>query len=656
MAFKPLSIVSYIRSFVEKSSSDLAPYVVAGKLNNEYIRGNQYKKVNSRNLRIEDKPNPNPAIYTERKTFNRMFPIYLTRYGILTQNMPIPGFKSSDSSYKKANDVAKGNAFIRAFLNDASFKNKTYNKSIRSADIYAISWYKTGIDWSDGDDIAEIEIEVKDPNGETKKGKRIIKEGRCFIDCIPMHEVLVDNYNAETMDDINELVHRRPFSLDYILRRWGFQAKAESISEPKLQSYPRYSNSNYASGGEIEYAYVLEYYKRADALYPNGRHIILCSDQIIHDGELPYKNGKGSTRHIPFDFLNMQSVSNYLIGTTVYSQIIPIQDVFNSVKNRYLEYVNHISIGQLYYWEGSLMNSKEFTTKPGKLIGLKRNARKPEPVMKDKLSAEFINYIKMLDEDMLLTAGLSPISAYGTAKSAMRTDGVVDKLTESDQNKLNNAVDNISTAIINSFKKILYLEKERQEYLMDSLHLAQKDDYVLKYRLGDLDPEQLTIVNREFLMQSDQVLDKKLQQANQLGLYNPMAGLSYVSKLELLDSMQANYLRDSLDPVERLTHELVEEEQYQILDGTDEPPVEEFHIHKQHVFEHNLFRISAEVKNLKRNDPKKYALVMDKLNGHIAKHQKYLKPDEIQEAYANAKAQMQSGTAPKGKPFGQAQM
>ena len=110
----------------------------------------------------------------------------------------------------------------------------------------------------------------------------------------------------------------------------------------------------------------------------------------------------------------------------MYSQIIPIQETYNAVKNRYLEYINHIAIGQMFYWEGSLINKNNFTN-PGKLIGLKEILKPPQPVQKDKLSNEFISYIKGLEEDMLITAGLSQMTAFGQTKSNVRTDGVVDK-------------------------------------------------------------------------------------------------------------------------------------------------------------------------------------------------------------------------------------
>jgi len=639
MKKKPGTIASYIKKFVENSRTRLNPYVVSGNLNSEYIRGNQNKKINARNLRIEDKKN-NSKVYMEKKIFNRILPIYLTRYSILVNNMPIPGFKPTDNTAKRVFDSAQGNNFIRNFLVDMEFKN-SYTKAIKLAEVYGAAWVKTGIDWSQGDPVCKIDTVV---DGE--KMEYTLKEGRPFLEIVPIDEITVDNYNVDDIDEINELVHTRVFSLDYIKARWGINAKKESVISPALSTHPKYSDLGFGTGSDLEYAYVYEYYKRPDAIYPKGRYTICCNDKIIHDGPLPYKNGSNGKRMIPFDIIVLQSVPNYLIGTTMYSQLIPIQDTYNSVKNRYLEYVNHIAIGQLYYWEGSLINKNTFSTKPGRLIGLKRNARPPQPVQKEKLSNEFISYLRTLEEDMLITAGLSSLTAFGISKSNMRTDGVIDKLDESDQNKLTNALDSISDAIIRSFKKIVYLEKERQEILTKSLSLAKEDDYVLKYKLGEVDAEQITIVNREFLMQSDQTLNAKLQQVNQLGLYNPQAGLSYLSKLELLEATQSNFLKETLDPVERATHDLITEEHFSILEKITSPKVEDYHIHQQHIFEHNLFRISPEVRRLKKEDPELYEATIQAISEHIKQHEEFSSQQSNSNVYSNAKELM--GTAPKG--------
>ena len=424
------------------------------------------------------------------------------------------------------------------------------------------------------------------------------------------------------------------------------KAVKESVDDSKLSSYPRYSNFGLANGGNIDYAYVYEYYKKPDALYPEGRYVITCNDKVLWDDVLPYKNGLDGKRKIPFDFVVLQSIPNKLVGLTVYSQLIPIQETYNAVKNRYLEYVNHIAIGQLYYWEGSLINKNNFTNKPGKLIGLKRNAKPPQPVQKDKLSTEFMNYLKALEDDMLVTAGLSQITAFGSSKSNVRTDGVVDKLSESDENKLVNALDNISSAMISAFKKLLYCEKQREDTILEALELAKKDDYILTFKLECVDAEQLTIVNRDFLMKSDQMFDKKLQQAGQMGLYNPQSSLSYASKLEFLNAMHASYLQDTLDPMERATHDLCLEEQEAALEGKEIPQAEEWHIHQLHLAEHNLFRISPEVRYLKTKDPKKWELLQEALNVHIKQHEQYMQKSNQGTVIANAKEALK-GTAKK---------
>ena len=624
-------IATYIKMFVDDSSSGLNPYILQGKINNEFISGNQNKKINSAKMRIEDK-NLDPTVYTEKKIFNRMLPIYLTRYGILTQNLPIPGMIPYNNTSKAVQDSRNVNNFVNNFMLDCNFKS-LYQKIVKRADVYGIEWIKTGIDWTAGETVCTIDdVSIGD-----QKGKLTVKEGRPFVTSVPIHEIFVDSYYIETMDDVNELVHRRVFPVDYIQKRWGFKAEKESINDNRLSTYPRYTNFGLTNGGDIDYAYVYEYYKKPDALYPEGRYVITCNDKVLWDDVLPYKNGFDGKRMIPFDFIVLQSIPNKLIGLTVYSQLIPIQETYNSVMNRYLEYVNHIAIGQLYYWEGSLINKNNFTNKPGKLIGLKRNARAPQPVQKDKLSQEFINYLNTLENDMLVAAGLSQLTAFGQSKSNVRTDGVVDKLAESDENKLSNALDNISCALISIFKKLLYLEKQREDYILDKLSIAKIDNYVLQYKLKDVDAEQITIVNREFLMKSDQIFDKRLQQAGNFGLYNPDSKLSFSSKLEILNAMHASFLKDTLDPLERATHDLCLEEQEAILDGKETPNAEEWHKHEMHIQEHELFRISPEVRCLKQTDEKAWKILQESIDLHLKQHREFMQKSQQGNVANNAK-------------------
>ena len=634
-ANQPSNIVTYVKSFVDNKSIYLTPYMVSGRLNNEYIRGNQYQRINRRTLAIEDRRNTNPSVYTERKTFNRILPIYLTRYGILTDNMPFPGFKPTAIDATSVTNAIVGNEFIKEYINTSNYVAR-YNRLVQHQDVYGLGWVKTGIDWSQGEAIAEVDIDLETAT-ETSKGSYTVREGRVFDDFVPMNEVFVDSLYVDTMDQVNELVHRRPFSLAYIRKRFGIEAKAEDVSDRMLVSSPQYSSNAISSTEMLEYAYVYEYYKKADAVYPEGRFTMIINDSIVYDGKLPFVNAAGGKRVIPFDLVKPQSVPNYLVGVTTYQQILPIQDTYNAVKNRYLEYVNHIAIGQLYVWENSLVNKETFSTKPGRLIGLKRNARPPQPVQKDKLSMEFINYLRTLEDDMLIASGLSQMAAYGAAKSNVRTDGVVDKIGESDQNKLTNTIDNISEMTKSVFKKLLYLEQSRQKKLLEEMAIAKKDSNMLKFKLKDINPEEVVIVNRDFLMQDDQILEKKMSQAAGMGVYNPQMGLSYLSKLEILDAMNSNYLKDTLDPVERATHDLVSEEHMNLLDG-EFPKAEGYHKHDQHLMEHNLFRISPEVRKLKKDDKEQYELLMEALDEHIKQHEGFGKDVQQQGMYQNAKA------------------
>jgi hypothetical protein len=147
-------------------------------------------------------------------------------------------------------------------------------------------------------------------------------------------------------------------------------------------------------------------------------------------------------------------------------------------------------------------------------------------------------------------------------------------------------------------------------------------------------------------MQNDQIFDKKLQQAGNLGLYNPQSGLSYQSKIEFLNSMHASYLKDTLDPVERATHDLCIEENDEAIQGNKMPDAEEYHMHNQHIASHNLFRISAEARKLKRDNPQLYKLFDEAISAHIKQHENFLQNKSQGDVFNNAKAALK-GTANK---------
>jgi hypothetical protein len=241
------------------------------------------------------------------------------------------------------------------------------------------------------------------------------------------------------------------------------------------------------------------------------------------------------------------------------------------------------------------------------------------------------------------------MTAYGMTKSNVRTDGVVDKLSESDENKLVNSLDNISETFIQVFKKIIYLEQQRLEVLHDNLKIAKIDNYSLQYSVEGVNAEQLMIVNRDFLIHSDTVIDKKLQQAIGMGMYNPQAGMSFVAKLELLNTMKANYLLDTLDPNERATHDLVQEENRKILVKREVPDVEGFHNHGQHIAEHNLFRLSPEVRKLKDENPDEYKAFTEAIELHIQQHQGFMQEADNANVFNDAKTIMSQSPRGQGR-------
>ena len=623
------NIVDKVNNLVLKSNSQMRPFLISAYMNVEYIRGNQNIFID-KDLNIKERK-ASSNTYVERKVFNRMSPIYLARLGLLSSNMPVVGFKQNGTSPGRFIDYTEGNRFLNDFTTDIGFKNNFHNKIVAHADLHGLVWIKSGINWRAGGLIGQYDVTIKQEGKEDIKAKQTFYEGRPWIEICPMDEVFVDNFYNGDMEKVTELVHRRLFTLDYIKARWNIDAQEDSVTSKNiavdysLSRQLKKQSYSLSHDKDDRFAYVYEYYHKADAEYPNGIYCVVINDKLVTKIlNLPYENGPERKRIIPFDCVRITDLPNYMVGPTVYNQVIPIQDTYNSTKNRVLEYINRLGISQFYAWENSLVNAQSLSNRPGAIFMLRRNAKAPQPVTHDKIGTEFINYLITLENDMLITSGISPITANGQAKSAMRTDGVVDRITESDQNKLEPAVENIGSAYMRLFKKILYIEKMRERLLSEELKLAGvklADAYMNKYKLESVDVEQLSIVNREFLMKDDLYIQGKFNQALSLGVYNPQSGLTYIQKVSIMEKMHLGSILDTLDPVETVSNQIIREEHEEIEAGL-EPEVEPWHIHEQHIYEHNLYRQSPLLRSWRKFENDKYKLALDKLEKHIQAHQK----------------------------------
>ncbi len=628
-----LNLANHIRDFVEKARVRMQPFIISGELNREYIKGNQWKKIDPKRLTIVEKNYPRD-VYTERKVFNRMLSIYLTRNGILSDNRPIPGFEPDNGDPASVTGAVIGNRYIKEFMKQHDFES-IYKKIIKSGDTFPMVWVKTGIDWSKGDVVQTQDIKVK-RNGTNETKEFVLREGRPFINVIPLYEIFPDNLKIDGVDQIKELVYRTPMHLDYIEAKYGFEATPESIDA--VYTMNRYDLNIY-SDPDRYYAYVYEYYKAPDSKYPEGRFTTVINDYVVNDGPLPYKNGSYGTRVIPFDVLTFQAVDGYLPGVTVYGQLIDQQDTYNAVSNRLLEYINRLGIGKKYAWKGSMIENQTPSNKPGTTTWLTRFGKVPVNEQIDRIGQEVLMYLKAIEENMLITAGLSALTAYGITKSNIRTDGVADKIADSDSNKLTNALKNLSETIIRIMKKVIYLERQRQEILLIDLELEAEDKYIAKYDMSAVNPEELIIVNREFLMRSDQIIEKKMMQASNFGIYAPDTGMSYRAKLEVLDMIQAGYLKDTLDPVERANWSQIQYE-HTMLYKEEMLEVQPYEQHEMHIQEHMLELMSTRMIELKKKEPEEYQKYAEMLNMHISQHQEILSERQQAEVFERAKAQM----------------
>jgi hypothetical protein len=169
--------------------------------------------------------------------------------------------------------------------------------------------------------------------------------------------------------------------------------------------------------------------------------------------------------------------------------------------------------------------------------------------------------------------------------------------------------------------------------------LEAEDKYIAKYDMSAVNPEELIIVNREFLMRSDQIIEKKMMQASNFGIYAPDTGMSYRAKLEVLDMIQAGYLKDTLDPVERANWSQIQYE-HTMLYKEEMLEVQPYEQHEMHIQEHMLELMGTRMIELKKKEPEEYQKYAEMLNMHISQHQEIVSERQQAQVFDRAKAQM----------------
>lgn len=586
------------------------------KLNMNFFMGNQYCSLGRLGLEDDGKQ----FFWQQREVFNHIAPIVEERLSKLTRIKPVINVlpATNDTIDVKSAQVSK------KIINSLVGKINLYelvNEATKWSEICGTSFYK--IVWNS--DIGQS-IAMDEDNKRLKSGDVDISV------CSPF-EIYPDSNTRENISDCESIIHAKAMAVDEVERRYGIKAKGEDVNifsfEQSTFNYGglgySYSASKIAEGIKKDSVIILEKYVRPNVDYPNGRLIVVAGEELIYDGELPYKNGNEGEREFPFVMQKCLSQPACFWGVSVVERIIPVQRAYNAVKNRKHEFMNRLSLGVLNVEDGSvdLDNLEEDGLCPGKVLVYRQGSKAPEFLSEEKLSGDFADEEEKLINEFTRISGVADITEERGGFSSL-SGSALQLMLEQYQRKLACAIDSIKFAIKKVAKHSLRLYKQFAIVpRLARISGDNKDVDIFYFSANDISSDDVRFEAEDDIGEGLKERREMIFTLLDKGLLNGDDGkVDAHTKTKILEMLGYGFWENAQDQNE-LHIKKANRENLNMLKN-DSCEVKEIDDHELHINEHICFMLGKEYEEKVKNSQKIEEIFLN----HIEKH-KIMKNQQI---------------------------
>ncbi len=439
---KTETTVSYVKREFERRSRERLKYELQWQLNMNFFTGNQYCEILPEAGRIFSCPKQ--YAWQEREVYNHIAPIVESRLAKLNKVLPIVRVRPATDSEEDTQS-----AKVSTLVLKSAFERNSMDAVIKEATVWSelcgTVFYKQG--W----------ITAKGTLLGVSADGREIREGDIFSSVCPPYEIYPDTSAVQDISQCFSVIHAKVYSCDYINELWHCDVKPQDV---KTLGYSSALISDNA-GGENS-ALLLEYYEMPSQKHKNGRFAVVCGESLLYDGELPYINGEGNTRKLPFVQQNSVSRPACIWGISVVERCIPVQRAYNAVRNRMHELLSRSAVGVLAVEEGTadIDDLTENGLRPGKIIIYRQGAGKPEMMNPGNIPSEFAREETALLEEFNLISGTSDLMRQSVAPTNVTSGTALNTIAEQDDTRLAVTADRIRDAVLEISRQWLRLFKQ----------------------------------------------------------------------------------------------------------------------------------------------------------------------------------------------------
>lgn len=581
--------------------------------NINFVNGNQYCDIGKNEDLLESNKQ---YFWQEREVYNHIAEIVEVRTSKLTKNKPkmtvIPA--SSDS-----NDM--GNARVCMAICDGLWHRLSMrDKIIRAtnwAEICGTAFYK--IVWNG--ELGE-QVETKQ-NGLDNKGVHL---GDIDVSVVSPFEIYPENLAFEKLEDNSSIIHAKAFSVSAIYDMYGVEVESEKVELFNLT--PSNSINANAEINAKDYALVIEKYELPSKNYPNGRLVIVCSNKVLYEGELPFINGENGKRSYPFVKQVSMPVCGSFFGSSIVERLIPVQKSYNALKNRKNEFLNRQTMGVCLVEEGAvdIDNLEDEGLYPGKVLVYRQGANAPTFMDTTKLPTDFLAEEERLLNEFNTISGVSDLLRQTQKEMANLSGTALEILLEQDNARLSVTITSLEETMSSIAKQWLRLYKQFALFPRIMKIVGEKGMVdALFFSNSNISSDDVIIeTEKDFANSKSQQRELILELIKSNILCDSEGNINETTRIKLLEMFGLG-IYDTATDLNSLQIKYAQKENFQFANGVANFDVQEIDDDELHIKEHTAFLLSGEGEKLKGTK------MYDNVISHIRKHKQRLKSINLNE-------------------------
>ncbi len=579
------------------------------KLNLNFLIGNQNLDLNMSNMIFDSESN---FAWEEKKVFNHIAPIIETRLSRLVEVKPsmvvLPASAQDEdvSNAKVCRDILEG---ISSKIN----LSKIISKATSWSEVCGTAFYK--VVWNKDDGMVI---------GKNENGENIFEGDVDVLVCSPF-EIYPESGLVEEIEEQKSIMHAKTCDVQEIYEAWGVKVLGSDVESFSLAQNFASSNA-FSISKTIKHneALVIEKYEKPTKKYPDGRLIIVCENELLYYGKLPYKNMHNEKRGYPFVKQISISEPTMFWGTSVIERLIPIQKAYNSVKNRKHEFMKRASLGVLAVEDGSVdvESLEEEGLAPGKVLVYRQGSNLPSLISEDSVPTSFEQEERALLDEFLSVGGISDIFGGENSKFLTTMSGTaLEILIEQEYSRISSIGENIKFATKKIAEQILRLYKQFVAGKRETRLVGNNGKVNFFYwDKGTISSDDVTFDTQAENLRSLSQKRNTILELLDKGIFNDENGkLKPEMKLKLLDTLGFGLWEESLDLDAKQTQK-AQRENMELISENIVPKVLDIFDHQKHIEAHTAFMLSEEFEKNVKKKPEFETIMLN----HINEHKKFL--------------------------------